>query len=75
MFVLIPVVAEVGLDAFGEHLACVVCFVPLMTVKLELHLQDIVERLRAGKQALHRGTDDGKEHLRTNCTNSNFFGD
>lgn len=30
--------------------------------------------LRAGKQALHRGTEDGKEHLRTICTNSNFFG-
>lgn len=28
MFVLIPVAAEAGLDAFGEHLACVVCFVP-----------------------------------------------
>lgn len=37
MFVLIPVVAEAGLDAFGEHLACVVCFAPLMAVKLELH--------------------------------------
>lgn len=31
MFALIPVVAEPGLDAFG---ACVVCFVPLMVVKL-----------------------------------------
>lgn len=48
MFMLIPV-AGADLDAFGEHLACVVCFVTLMAVKLDLHYQDIVGTLRAGK--------------------------
>lgn len=55
MFVLIPVVVEAGLEA------CVVFVLSLMAVKLELHLQDIVEMLRVGKQALRRRTDDGKE--------------
>jgi len=37
MFALIPVLAEAGMHAFDEHLACVVCFVPLIVVKLELN--------------------------------------